>query len=460
MIELLKNRLENKIIEISNNNFRDLNPSPLETFLIINLSIISFIYKAVTKIRVLLYRKKLLKNKKLPCFVISIGNITSGGSGKTPMAIYLAETMKQKGFKPVVLSRGYKGSMEKDIGIAGDGRTVISSPEEAGDEPYMMAKRCSFPVLVGQNRFKTGKTAINLFAPDIIILDDGFQHIQLQRDLDIVLLDYKRPFGNGKLLPLGRLRETPDEIKKRTDIIIFTRCPLKSCRKNYNIQGKYRNNENIISKQHKLINSMGKPLFFTRHIPFLYTFQKYGKETSYGYANYNSKECKTSKNIPDNYDKLKGNYDGEKSNSTYFYNNYDHEQNHETKRHKFKLNELNGRKAFLFSGIADNGSFRKTIEHLNILVSDHLEFADHYRYNKKDIKTIIESARKSGADLIITTEKDYARLCDNIDWKMDMAVIGIKIDWTVNGVENEDEFIDFISRRISIYHRKKLNKGI
>ena len=409
-IKLFKVRLEEKIIRISTGKFCLKNFSlSWDYFLTVFLIFISFIYGFIVKIRVLFYRKNFLKIKKLPCIVISIGNITAGGSGKTPMAIYLAEALKKIGLKPVVLSRGYRGGMENGTGVAGDGSAVLSTSGDAGDEPHMMARRCSFPVVVGKDRFKTGMMAIKLFNPDIIILDDGFQHIQLQRDIDLVLLDFKAPFGNGRLLPAGRLREFPDEISRRADAVIFTRSKWIEPRWNGSVN-EMKNNmtaryKSEMPKDHRKIRAMGKPCFYTRHKPFLFFFKKHGHTT-----------------MPDNgRDGLNG----------------------------YSLDELGGKEAILFSGIADNGAFKRTVEKLNIQVKDHLEFMDHYRYNKQDIESIIKHGKESGADLIITTEKDYARLCDEIiDWEMDMAVIGIDIDWSVNGGKYDTEFICFIKNRL------------
>ena len=149
----------------------------------------------------------MFKTKRLACKVVSIGNITVGGSGKTPMAIYLAKKLKEKDRKVVILSRGYKGKV-KDIGVVSDGDNVLLGPEDAGDEPYLMAAKLkNIPVIVCKDRYRAGLYAIEKFNPDIIILDDGFQHIRLARDIDILLIDSRRGFGKGRLFPMGILRE-------------------------------------------------------------------------------------------------------------------------------------------------------------------------------------------------------------------------------------------------------------
>ncbi len=214
------------------------------------------LYNAIIKSRLFLYRKNFLKTKKLPCFVISIGNITPGGTGKTPAAIYLADFFKSVCLKPVVLSRGYKGKGEKKGGIVSDGEEILANPEFSGDEPYMMAETLkNVPVLIGKNRFAMGMKAVELFSPDVIILDDGFQHIKLERDIDILLLDTKNPFGGTNLPRSGFLREPLSSIE-RADMIIFTRSDSEeNFQKSLSILKKY------IKKD--------IPIFKSVHVPYL-----------------------------------------------------------------------------------------------------------------------------------------------------------------------------------------------
>ena len=197
-------------------------PSPLfspETLLFL----LSILYGGVMAMRAALYRKGLLTSRKLPCRVISIGNIVAGGTGKTPFAIFVARTLHGMGRRVVVISRGYRGGMEKEGGIVSDGSTILVGPEEAGDEPYLMAASLKgVPVVVGADRFAAGRVAIQRFNPDAIVLDDAFQHLKLKRDIDLLLMDRRLPLGNGYLLPRGRLRE-PVSALKRCQAIILTR---------------------------------------------------------------------------------------------------------------------------------------------------------------------------------------------------------------------------------------------
>jgi tetraacyldisaccharide 4'-kinase len=190
---------------------------PLST----SLYLLSLIYSRAVKARLSLYSRGLLPAKKLPCRVISVGNITVGGSGKTPMTIFLADYLRKKGCRTVVVSRGYGNTLKGGIGVVSDGTKTILTPRKGGDEPYLMSKRLKgVPVVVGGDRYSAGLAAIGRFDPHCIILDDGFQHLRLKRDLNILLFDSSRGIGNGHLLPRGILREPLDGIG-RADLVMI-----------------------------------------------------------------------------------------------------------------------------------------------------------------------------------------------------------------------------------------------
>jgi tetraacyldisaccharide 4'-kinase len=169
------------------------------------------------------YKIGIFASKNLPCKVISIGNIVAGGTGKTPTTIGMANQIRGLGYRVVVISRGYGGKLEKKGGIVSDGENILRNSRDAGDEPYLMAKCLKgIPVVVGSSRYKAGQMAVQHFNPDVIILDDAFQHLRLHRDLNLVLLDYKEPFGNGHILPRGTLRESNSALR-RADAVIITR---------------------------------------------------------------------------------------------------------------------------------------------------------------------------------------------------------------------------------------------
>jgi tetraacyldisaccharide 4'-kinase len=172
------------------------------------------------------YRTGLRKRYELPVPVISIGNLTSGGTGKTPMAALVGQLLQNAGRRVVILSRGHGGSHEKEPGAKivsrGDGQ-VLLPPEVAGDEPVLLARLLpDVPVVVGRDRRVSGRLACEQLAPDVLLLDDGLQFWQLHRDLDIVLLDTVRPFDNGWVLPRGLLREPPAHLR-RAGAAVLTR---------------------------------------------------------------------------------------------------------------------------------------------------------------------------------------------------------------------------------------------
>ncbi len=184
--------------------------------------LLSILYGAAVRIRLALYSSGLFKVREIGCKVISVGNITVGGTGKTPTVEFIARNLKEKGFKVAILSRGY-GRTGKGIGLVSDGHRLLLGPGEAGDEPYMLAKRLrNVPVFVGADRYELGRYALQRSPLDVIILDDGFQHIRLKRDLNILLVDGEKGFGNGHLLPRGPLRE-PLSAMKRADIFLITK---------------------------------------------------------------------------------------------------------------------------------------------------------------------------------------------------------------------------------------------
>jgi tetraacyldisaccharide 4'-kinase len=180
--------------------------------------------------RLFLYGVGFLQGSRLPCKVISVGNITLGGTGKTPTVEYIAKLLKVEGKDVVILSRGYGGEMERKFGVVSDGNRLLLSFKEAGDEPYMLAQRLtSIPIIVGRRRNLSGRYATAHFHPHVAILDDGFQHLGVKRDIDILLVDSQAGFGNGYLFPRGPLREPLAQLS-RADLFIMTKVEtLDSC---------------------------------------------------------------------------------------------------------------------------------------------------------------------------------------------------------------------------------------
>lgn len=186
---------------------------------------LSILYGAVTRTRLSMYRRGTFQTMKLERPVISVGNITTGGTGKTPLVEWVARTLAAKGKKVCILTRGYGRKDPHLQVIVSDGYGVLASPSEAGDEPYLLATNLKglAAVISSADRIAAGQEAIKDFGSDCFVLDDGFQHLRLARDLNIVTIDATNPWGGGSLLPYGRLRETPEGLS-RADCIVLTRC--------------------------------------------------------------------------------------------------------------------------------------------------------------------------------------------------------------------------------------------
>jgi tetraacyldisaccharide 4'-kinase len=198
--------------------------STLDRLLLALLTPISLAYALIQRLRAIFYRTGVLKSRRLPIPVISIGNLTVGGTGKTPVTAHIARFLLSQGYRVAALSRGYGGSLEGHTVVVSDGTTIMLQPGQCGDEPFLLASTIpGLMVVIGSDRYAAGLLAMELLAPDVFLLDDGFQHMRLQRDLDILLLDHSRPFGNGWTLPAGLLREPASAIS-RGGLIIRTRC--------------------------------------------------------------------------------------------------------------------------------------------------------------------------------------------------------------------------------------------
>jgi tetraacyldisaccharide 4'-kinase len=188
------------------------------------LAILSFIYGLAVRFRLVAHRIGALKTRSLSAYILSIGNITVGGTGKTPFVAMLAEWADRRGFNAAILSRGYKGKWTSESIVVSDGREVLASVDEVGDEAVLLARKLSsIPVLASKKRHTAGELAVRRFGSEILLLDDGYQHLSLYRDLNILLIDARRQFGNGFLLPRGPLREPLEQIR-RADLIVITKC--------------------------------------------------------------------------------------------------------------------------------------------------------------------------------------------------------------------------------------------
>lgn len=337
------------------------------------LLILSVCYGGIMRLRARMYEKDLFSIKSLPCRVISIGNLVAGGTGKTPMTILVARRLKELGCRVAVVSRGYRGRMEAGGGTVSDGRTLLVGPDEAGDEPVLMARLLpGVPVVVGRRRYQAGMLAVERFDPEVIVLDDAFQHLGLKRDLNLVLLDRRSPLGNGYILPRGLLRE-PLSALRRADAIIFT-----------------RSDEADLS-DHAGFLPAGLEIFHTIHVPVV----RYGVGGSV---------------LDEGLD----------------------------------WSSLKDRTAVAFCGLADNTQFFDQLEKNGILLAHRFPFADHHRYETDDLHRIAEAAQTNGADLLVTTFKDFVKVENRHDWPVPV----VAVDVAIGLISDEPRFLGMLSRTL------------
>jgi tetraacyldisaccharide 4'-kinase len=356
---------------------------------------LSLIYGAAHKLRAFGYRRSIMPSRRLPCRVICVGNLTVGGTGKTPMTIYLAQKIKRLGYRVAVVSRGYGGRAESRGGIVSDGRSIRMGPGRAGDEPYLIA--CALkdvPVLVGKNRHASGMRALKHFQPDVIVLDDGFQHLRLQRDIDLVLLDCALPFGNAHLLPRGPLRE-PVSALARSTACILTRCGA----------GTHETAASPLDLIKKY--SPQSRVFTSSHDPYCYTIEARDAFSIGGAGDPHPPE---------------------------------------------KLQRLKKEPVFGFSGIARNAEFQSTVKQLGFNAGGFLEFADHHRYTSQDLENIRSQATAAGARRLVTTEKDLVRLSPQNPFHLELLVIGVKISFG----NHRAQFTSFLKQQLAIQPKSPL----
>ena len=360
--------------------------NPLVRF---SLYLVSKAYGAVTQLRSKGYQRGVLASKKLPCKVISFGNLTVGGTGKTPLTLYTAEQLSLAGYRIVVLSRGYKGKAERDGAVVSDGHQIRLNSRQAGDEPFMMAarlKKFQIPVIVGKDRYKMGMLAVGRFKPEIIICDDAYQHLRLQRDLNFLLIDHHRPFGNSHIFPRGTMRE-PKSAIQRADALIVTRSEPTDGVVGQDLQ-------TTLDEW-----ASGKPIFITRHVPHIYRLIPSG-------AN------------------LRGITESAPA--------------------CIENSILANKSVFAFSGIARNDEFKATVTDMGAELLGFVGFSDHHFYTINDLQRIAASASNAGAQLLVTTEKDYVKIDPSYMTPLDLVVVGIDIDFG----DGATRFQSFIQERL------------
>jgi tetraacyldisaccharide 4'-kinase len=324
------------------------------------------IYGAGVRLRGSLYEKGVFAQHKLPCPIVSIGNLVAGGSGKTPLTIHLARLLQALGRRVIIVSRGYKGEEERRGTVVSDGRALLSSGRQAGDEPFLMANLLrSVPVVVGRDRWVAAHEGLTRFGPDIILLDDAFQHRRLARDLNLVLMDFQAPLGNGHLLPRGTLREPASAIE-RADAVIFT-----------------RSEGDPTSQYWQVLQCIHpRPFFHARHLPVVRRVVPAGESPAAAIDQWEDQSVAT----------------------------------------------LQGRSLFAFAGLARNREFYHTIERSGGRLLGTMGFADHYPYQPYVLERIVAEAQGIGCESLVTSDKDFVRL-PAMALPLDLIVLGIDIDF-------------------------------
>jgi tetraacyldisaccharide 4'-kinase len=350
----------------------------------------SRIYRRAVQFRHWIYDKRVFRNKALGCLVVSIGNLTCGGTGKTPVVEVFAKTLSQKGRRVAILSRGYRSKdrtlMEKLKSIffskrhevpprvVSDGKNLLLNSDSAGDEPYMLASNLkNVSVLVDKDRVKSGLFAISEFEADTLILDDGFQYLNLKPRLNIVLVDSTQPFHNHHVLPRGLLREPIKNIR-RADYIFLTKSNA----------GRHLRHLKAFLRRHNRRAEIIECCHDPKHLENIYK-----------------------------------------------------------KGERLELESLRNKKIAALSGIANPESFEDFLRRFGSEIVYHARFADHHRYSQQEIIDFINDAKRKGAEMIITTEKDAVRLprLDRIDIQTYFMRVEIGI---ISGQENFDQCISRI----------------
>lgn len=326
------------------------------------LTLASGLYYLGATTKSVAYRSGLFKQQRVDARVVSIGNISVGGAGKTPATIFFARRFLSEGRNVAVLSRGYGRRTRMDVPLAVSNRTqIVLGPHEAGDEPCLIARKLpGVPVVVCGERVRGAEFAIERFDADTIILDDGFQHMALARDEDIVVIDCSEPFGFGHVLPRGLLREPLNALGRATAFLL-TRAG--------------RHEHAHIVRRLKEINPEAR-ILKSRHKPVRVRNVRTGAENPCDFL-----ACKN---------------------------------------------------VFALSSIGNPHSFEDTLLELQAAVAGSRRFRDHHWYTPADINTIKEQAEQSGADLIVTTEKDAVRL-ELVPGLPDMFLLEIELELLENG---------------------------
>jgi tetraacyldisaccharide 4'-kinase len=363
------------------------------------LFVLSGVYRFLVQTRLALYKNRIFRSHSHGCLVISVGNLTVGGTGKTPVVEMLARALQQGGRQVAILSRGYK-SVPRPLPlrvldkltrnkspfvprVVSDGVSLLLDSRTAGDEPFMLANNLrGVVVLTHRDRVKSGIYAINEFHADTLILDDGFQYVKMRHGLEIVLVDRTAPFGNEYMLPRGTLREPPANIRRATHIFL-TKCDGSDNSAIIERIRRYNRTADIIECTHR-----------PKHL-----------------KNFVTGEVKPLEFLKD-----------------------------------LKVGSL--------CGIAVPESFESALRSLGADVELTQSYADHHRYSLKEIERFLRRCARRSLDAVLTTEKDAVRIPRIMDPELPVYYMRVEIE-ILAGQENWQSFIDRLikSRDLSVPER-------
>ena len=336
----------------------------------------SLIYRGLVNCKLAGFRLGLFRKRSLDCFVISLGNITVGGTGKTPTAQRLARDIRDMGYRVVILNRGYRAKWHGKIGIVSDGEKLHMGSAEAGDEAFMLAKHLpNVPVLIGAERAETGRYAIEHFGAEVAILDDGYQHWQLERDMDVLLVDAVNVFGNGYMLPRGTLREPMSHLD-RANVCLMTKVDQAA----EGAREYIRETMHRYNPEASIVESIHQPRSF---IPLSEWFVDIASD-----------------GIP--------------------------------------VDCMQGRRIIAVSAIGNPASFEQTLEDLGILILESMRYPDHHDYTMQEMQGALRRAESLMAEAIVITEKDAVKVPAEVmqsEWPIPVYVLSVEVTFQEGGAE-------------------------
>jgi len=345
---------------------------------------LSYLFESIVRFRWFLYKNRIFRNRPLGCLVVVVGNLTVGGTGKTPVVEKFARSLHEQGRNVAILSRGYKSKKEPFYKkwwralthvseppprIVSDGERVLMGPEEAGDEPYMLARNLpGVHVLVDKNRVKAGAYAIRKFGCDTLILDDGLQYLPLKGSMNLVLVDKTNPFGNTRLLPRGILRE-PISHLKRASYVFLTKSDGSPSDELKSLIHRHHPEVEIIECAHRPTHLQSLDL-----------------------------------------------------------------------REKFPVSKLNGARVGAFSGIAVPEGFEAFLRENGASLRYNRRFLDHHWFSDKELRLIAQQAKEMDVDFLVTTEKDAVRISKTFNFDLPLYFLRLEID-LLSGASDFEEAV-------------------